>query len=268
MNDVDVKIHMCDCARLGGKGQWSWRQNNVSSLYWRLYWNRGPGGFVTVDGQEYELLPDAVFLMTPYTVYSTRAEIALEHFYIHFTVGEPLDQVNTGFIRLGEAELARDAADVLNLFFREPDSWMVILRIKALIIQALLGLPSGVVMPRRQYSPAVKRAMHMIVSGDGRLNREIAGRVGMSVNSFITLFRRETGIPPQEWGRRKRLEKAGEMLHFGEESIEEIAIETGFCDRYHFSKVFKQKYNTSPAEYRKLSKRLLSATVLKSGAFH
>lgn len=35
--------------------------------------------------------------------------------------------------------------------------------------------------------------------------------------------------------------------------IHEIALELGFCDGFHLSKLFKQKYGISPSEYKKIS---------------
>jgi len=34
-------------------------------------------------------------------------------------------------------------------------------------------------------------------------------------------------------------------------AIEEIAAETGFADRYHFSKAFKARYGMAPVQLRK-----------------
>jgi AraC-like DNA-binding protein len=81
----------------------------------------------------------------------------------------------------------------------------------------------------------------------------------MSLNSFLILFQQETGLPPQAWFRRKRLEQACKRLHFSEVSIEEIAEASGFCDRYHFSRAFKNAYAIGPAEYRQQAKFLRDA---------
>ncbi len=49
------------------------------------------------------------------------------------------------------------------------------------------------------------------------------------------------------------------MLSHSEISIKDVAEATGFCDRYHFSRVFKQLRGVGPAEYRQQAKRILEA---------
>ena len=51
--------------------------------------------------------------------------------------------------------------------------------------------------------------------------------------------------------RRQRVERACVLLHATGNSIEQIAEATGFCDRYHFTRVFTRLRGVSPAAFRK-----------------
>ncbi|MDW3649513.1 MAG: AraC family transcriptional regulator [Bacteroidia bacterium] len=51
--------------------------------------------------------------------------------------------------------------------------------------------------------------------------------------------------------KRLRLEKAAQYLSYSEMGVSEIAYEVGFEDRAAFSKAFKNKYQLSPANFRK-----------------
>ncbi|MEL6252264.1 MAG: AraC family transcriptional regulator [Bacteroidota bacterium] len=51
--------------------------------------------------------------------------------------------------------------------------------------------------------------------------------------------------------KRLRLEKAAQYLTYSELGVTEIAYEVGFEDRAAFSKAFKNKYQLSPANFRK-----------------
>jgi AraC-like DNA-binding protein len=73
----------------------------------------------------------------------------------------------------------------------------------------------------------------------------------MAVNAFIRLFRKATGVSPQAYGRRRRIDQACLRLHHSAGSIKEIAEAVGFCDRFHFSRAFKEMRGVSPAEYRR-----------------
>jgi len=75
--------------------------------------------------------------------------------------------------------------------------------------------------------------------------------INISTNGFIRLFTSETDTSPQKYHRNKRIEKACLLLHFSEKNIDEIAIKTGFLDRYHFSREFKKSTSNTPAEFRK-----------------
>lgn len=52
----------------------------------------------------------------------------------------------------------------------------------------------------------------------------------------------------------KRLEVAADFLNNTSISITEIAIRVGFTDHANFSNTFKNKFNLTPSEYRKISK--------------
>jgi transcriptional regulator GlxA family with amidase domain len=49
----------------------------------------------------------------------------------------------------------------------------------------------------------------------------------------------------------RRIAVASQQLLFTEKSIEQIAQETGFADRFHFSRVFALHKQYPPAAYRK-----------------
>ena len=73
----------------------------------------------------------------------------------------------------------------------------------------------------------------------------------MAINSFTRLFAKEIGMAPQQYVQNKRIAQASILLHHSNLSIEEIALETGFYDRFHFTKTFKKWTGTSPARYKR-----------------
>ena len=259
INDINVVIHHYDGLRLGGERHWAWRQKNVSAPYWRLYWNKLPGGFVRVGAKEWELEPDTVFLMSPGTVYSTRTVDETCHFYVHFSAGSPLDAVAPGFFPLNDRRLQLQAAETATDCFSDRNSWRTVIGVKSLVMSALLRLPVTSIPPPKQYDPRIQKALVLLEAMREIANRELASQAGMSLNSFLLLFQREIGIPPQTWFRRKRLERACELLHFSEATVEEIAAATGFCDRFHLSRAFKTAYGLGPAGYRRQERLLREA---------
>ncbi|WP_282035858.1 helix-turn-helix domain-containing protein [Saccharicrinis aurantiacus] len=82
-------------------------------------------------------------------------------------------------------------------------------------------------------------------------NPILAEQARLATNAFTRLFTEETGISPQKYVKKKRIDKACILLHHSELSIEDIASQTGFADRYHFSRIFKNITSVSPAKYKK-----------------
>ena len=255
--DIDIKIHIYNCRRLGGKNQWDWKQNNIFCPDWRLYWNKSPGAFVQIGKTKTELTPDFIFLMSPGTVYSSRTTDEVLHFYTHFTADKPFNSVTPQFFRVHRGELLELAAEAASAINAQKQSWRTLMTVKTLIISTLLRIPEKAVPPLKTPDPRIEHAISVLSSRKNMGNRSLAEEVNMSINNFLRLFQRDMSTSPQLWARKKRLDEACRLLQFTGQSIEEIAAESGFCDRYHFSRAFKQQFMTSPAQYRKQAKILL-----------
>jgi len=80
---------------------------------------------------------------------------------------------------------------------------------------------------------------------------ELARRTGMHVNTFTRLFKRATGHAPQGYYNRLRLQRAVLLLLSTHHTIDDIAEQTGFCDRFHFSRAFARQYGSGPADFRR-----------------
>ncbi|WP_034040448.1 two-component regulator propeller domain-containing protein [Wocania ichthyoenteri] len=59
-----------------------------------------------------------------------------------------------------------------------------------------------------------------------------------------------TGISTMDYVTQMRIEKATNLLLYSEENITEIAIDLGFSSPRYFSKVFKEKKDMTPTEFR------------------
>ena len=81
---------------------------------------------------------------------------------------------------------------------------------------------------------------------------ELSQSVNLSVPHLLYLFKRETGMTPVQYLRHLRLETARELLENTFLQIKQIGFKVGMPDQSHFVRDFKEKYNLSPAEYRRL----------------
>jgi AraC-like DNA-binding protein len=75
--------------------------------------------------------------------------------------------------------------------------------------------------------------------------------VGLSTRHLEYLFGRDTGIPLKTFTMRLRIELAAGLLRETHEKLETIAVEVGFSDAPHLSRVFKQYTSDTPGAYRR-----------------
>lgn len=81
---------------------------------------------------------------------------------------------------------------------------------------------------------------------------EYAKQLNISYDYFRHKFKEITGYSPQDYIINKRLEMACDLLVSTNLSCTEISDKCGFSDSAQFSKMFKEKYNLSPLQYRKI----------------
>jgi AraC-like DNA-binding protein len=79
---------------------------------------------------------------------------------------------------------------------------------------------------------------------------ELAGMANMSASSFFRCFKAATGTSPIDWLKRERINQAKRRLLETNDSIAEIAEQTGYYDQFYFSRDFKRMTQVSPSEYR------------------
>ena len=83
----------------------------------------------------------------------------------------------------------------------------------------------------------------------------LAEQAGMCPDSFIRIFKDNIGTTPYQYLTSLRIEKAAFLLENSYLAIDEISLTTGFKDRFHFSRIFKNRTGTAPGAYRKLRQR-------------
>lgn len=81
---------------------------------------------------------------------------------------------------------------------------------------------------------------------------DIAEVINRSPSHFARQFRAEMGVPPYQYLVSLRLDKAQDLLERTRLSIAEIAFECGFSHQEHLTRLFRRRYETTPAAYRKL----------------
>ena len=79
---------------------------------------------------------------------------------------------------------------------------------------------------------------------------EVAENFCLSERQFSRICKTETGKTFRDIKAEIQIETIKNLLTDTDYSLEKIAFETGFCDRYTLSKFFKKQEGMSPATFR------------------
>ena len=80
---------------------------------------------------------------------------------------------------------------------------------------------------------------------------EVAEAVHCSRARLFQVFKDSTGMTPNDYWQRLRIDRALRMLTGSKKSITEIAMDCGFSTSQYFSSVFRKYSGVSPTDYRK-----------------
>jgi AraC family transcriptional regulator len=80
---------------------------------------------------------------------------------------------------------------------------------------------------------------------------EIAALVRLSKFHFLRAFRMSTGLPPHRYLMNLRVARARQLLETTDLSVTEIAGEVGYDDPGYLARLFRRRFGTTPARYRR-----------------
>ena len=230
-----------------------WTSSRSFGNFWHLYWNSRAGASVFFAGKEYPFKSAKVYLIPAHTLFSTKLRRPVDHFYVDFSINGYFKHLNYGIYSMDAAYLKSR----LPSFIRTKDSYMRKNIIYSMLWHYLSEIPSECYLENEQkvFDRRIAQAiaiMEQSIASPPNMQK-LSKRVGMSTTNFYLLFRKETNKTPMEFMMQLRLTRANSMLCHTDENIDEIAAQSGFADRYHFSKYFKKKSGMAPVEYRRNS---------------
>lgn len=237
-------LHEVGCLRYP-----DWNHRGIVSPYWRLHYNFAPGNDVIGEREVYPLRPDRVVLTPAGVRIDTRGRRAVRHLWVHFTPSWP------GRPRAGSPRSvpippsARALAAELAASLSGPGPSLHH-RARALL-HAVFGRLEPGLFPT--YPAPLARLLEEVQADPGREASvpALARRAGMSRSRFASWFRSHLGQAPAAWVRQVRVDHAARLLCLGDDSLEQIAADTGFPNRFHFTRVFTALAGLPPAAYRK-----------------
>jgi AraC-like DNA-binding protein len=157
----------------------------------------------------------------------------------------------------GDVTLAAYFQSMLSYFSgtAKPAETLLTLKIKELIVSILLGgnnpeLAAYFQSLLKSDAPPLSQIMEANFCYNLALE-EFAKLSHRSLSTFKRDFRKYYNQPPGKWLLHKRLEYSAVLLKNPALNVSQVAMDCGFEDLSHFSRAFKEKFGTSPANFRK-----------------
>jgi len=114
--------------------------------------------------------------------------------------------------------------------------------------------------PGRLAGWQIRKVLGHIQSNLGRriTTREMADLARLGPSHFARAFRATTGSPPGAYIMRCRVARAKEQLQDSNRALAEVALNCGFSDQSHLTRVFRRAVGVNPGEWRRRLLRELS----------
>jgi AraC-like DNA-binding protein len=136
----------------------------------------------------------------------------------------------------------------------KPSEPLLRLKLKELIVSILTsGRNPALAAYFRRMGECSAPSVAEIMEENFRFNlslEEYARLCHRSLSSFKRDFRATFQEAPGKWLLRKRLDYSAALLRTATMNVTEIALDSGFEDVSHFSRVFKERFAVSPLSYR------------------
>jgi transcriptional regulator GlxA family with amidase domain len=87
--------------------------------------------------------------------------------------------------------------------------------------------------------------------GGGITLDALARSCGLSIRHLTRAFRQSTGMAPYQWLQYRRMEKAKQLLETSSASLSAIALDCGFADQSHFTRIFSRVVGVTPRTWRR-----------------
>jgi len=86
--------------------------------------------------------------------------------------------------------------------------------------------------------------------------RDCASKAGLSASYFSHAFKATFGTTVCHYIRRRRIERAQQLMLLSTESLSQIALACGFADQAHYCRVFREVVGLSPNVWRRRNMNL------------
>ena len=235
-----------------------WNRLSWAAPFWRVHWTDTAGAALRIGRKIISILPDHLYIIPPNIDFGSSHHGNCRQLYIHFQIRHPYTLCGPPIVTLPLIkQRLYFVRRIITCHGREKTARHQI----ALLVRALIETLIADLMKKHYltFHDIDKRLSSILIFMEQHLaqpitNQKTAMLLHVHPETMWRLFKKELGMSPQAYLRQMRMDKACWFLRFSDESIKAIAEKTGFCDRYHFTKVFTALIGQSPARFRDYNK--------------
>lgn len=262
-----------------------WNYYNVISPYYRLYYIDEGMGFISDSYSQLTLEPGYLYLIPSFTICNLNCGEYLSQYFIQFfeesADGISLFNNNRSVMKLPASEIdvllfkkmlqinpgrGINRSDNPKVYEREAyykeyralnDAMKPHLKFEnqGIILQLISRFLSTkdfkTNQPQISSSKILDTMSYVQINLDKNLTvAQLAQRVNQNQDYFSKQFMLHTGQRPLNYIHEKKIERAQYLIATTNKTFLEIALDTGFSNLPHFSKIFKQIVSLTPGEYR------------------
>ena len=235
----------------------NWNFPSVFSPFWRLYYNSKPGHCVSFSDKFFEITPDHIMLIPDHQFFHCLGANPVRTFWMAFSTYRSISLIQSVPILLKPTKTELSLiSDIQKLVTKntahEPTD--TIYRNSHALLNVVMANSD---IQWKKDRPIILNELLGYIEKNSReklSNSHLAEVACMSIEGLSKMFRNHIGTSPAAYVTQIRIKQASHLLQHSNETVDRIALLTGFPNRNYFSRVFKQITNISPAKFRRLHK--------------
>ena len=213
---------------------------------------------MNIRGRSAAVAKGDVLIIPPETPFYYRSQRRLKHHWLSIAGGWPAilghEPERHHLSRGQDVEVEAKFAEIREVLILQKHGYPL----KAVgtfyeLIARIEEISQGFTSPQSTYPEAVRNAIIFLTENYRQpfSAQATAAAVNLSESHLRALFEKWLGESPKQFHTRYRIDQAKRLLSEQHLTISEVALQVGFNDIRHFSRVFKRLIGVIPSQYLK-----------------